>query len=121
MNEAERYRSVRAAFLAVLSCTVILVSCSGTNDPGDRNALTKAFILGPDLSMSVCSGGYFIAIDDQRYRCWELPHNDEVEAEIARRTSFPFDPPIAVRIEWTKPRQNCSGMEIEISRIELDN
>lgn len=72
--------------------------------------MNQAKILEPDYSMCVCCGGWFIKIDNETLRFYELPSdcNIDLNAETL---------PIEVELNWEKDKNDCLGDEIIIHAI----
>jgi hypothetical protein len=74
---------------------VIAASFSACKKSSSINYKNTATITGPDLTMTVCSGGYWIDIDglSAKYRFRELPVGSGIDLSTA---TFP----IRVKLNW---------------------
>ncbi|HSP87344.1 MAG TPA: hypothetical protein VLN45_04375 [Ignavibacteriaceae bacterium] len=82
------------------------LSCSTQVD----EFLDDGVITGVDIRECACCGGYFIDIEDNTYRFYELPANSNIDLSNA-------DFPIHVKIYW-KVDETCLGDEIKVLSIE---
>jgi hypothetical protein len=73
--------------------------------------MSEGQIQGPDFSMCACCGGWFISIDNDRYRFYELSEESDLDLE---NETFP----ITVRLNWRKREHQCLGDEIIVEAIE---
>lgn len=87
--------------LIILSMTI---GC-GKDDPNNYGQIT-----GPDMSLCPCCGGWFIEIEDETYRFFNLPENSGINLT---NESWP----IYVELEWVKDGNGCMGDEIFINSI----
>lgn len=83
--------------------------CSSTNDP---KYMDSGQITGFDMRECICCGGFFINIQNETYRSYNLPQNSKFQ--ITTETEFP----ISVRLNWTESEILCLGDEIDILNIE---
>jgi|TARA_B110000902_G_scaffold255145_1_gene320088 hypothetical protein len=92
--------------IITLSITLLIcISCKK-----EENYMNQAKILEPDYRMCVCCGGWFIKIDNDTLRFYELPSdcNIDLNAETL---------PIEVELNWEKDKNDCLGDEIIIDAI----
>lgn len=80
------------------------------HDDGDGFCGKKGVVIGIDFRKCVCCGGYFIEVEGDTLRSWNLPQPfmDEIAGE---------DFPISVYLEWQPAATPCLGDEIEVSCI----
>lgn len=81
----------------ILVLIVLILSIAACHDTVSNNTdnLVPATITGPDLTMTPCSGGWFIKIDTVTYRLIDLPQESNINLDSAK---FPLD----VYISWMK-------------------
>ncbi len=82
------------------------LSCSMEEDSYKSNGV----ITGIDLSECACCGGYFIEIDRDTYRFFNLPQNSNLNLN---NPVFP----IHVLLDWNPDPNACLGDEIIVTRI----
>ena len=72
---------------------------------------SKGIILGPDLRMCACCGGWYINIDTAKYEFDSLPKNTNIDLQ---KDTFPIN----VKLDWQLSNNlPCPGKRIIISRI----
>lgn len=69
-------------------------------------------ITGVDYSLCVCCGGWFIDIENETYRFYHLPENNNID--LSEEIML-----VDVILEWEKDENGCLGDEIIISSIAL--
>ncbi len=88
-------------------------SCSNSQDPNPA-LKNRGLITGPDYRKCAhpCCGGWFIEIDGNRYRFFDLPAGSDVRLS---ETDFP----IPVRLSWSRSTEShtCYGDVIVIHAI----
>ena len=84
---------------------LLLVSCSK-----DRQLKSEGIITGIDYSLCACCGGWFIEIESNTYRFFNLPEDSKFDLS---NESFP----LAVKLSWSKDTLACLGDEILITAI----
>ncbi len=97
----------------LIKCALMLfimlasISCSEDEVPdlGD-----EAIILGQDLSLCACCGGWFIDIDGERLRFDVMPAGG---IDLSKETL-----PLRVRVQWQQDPDRCFGDEILLQKIE---
>lgn len=72
--------------------------------------MNQAKILEPDYRMCVCCGGWFIKIDNDTLRFYELPSDCNIDLNTETL-------PIEVELNWEKDKNDCLGDEIIIDAI----
>lgn len=72
--------------------------------------MNQAKILEPDYRMCVCCGGWFIKIDNDTLRFYELPSDFNIDLNTETL-------PIEVELNWEKDKNDCLGDEIIIDAI----
>lgn len=93
----------------IISITMTIMSCSDEDqhiafkDPGT--------ILGADLSLCACCGGWFIEINNEKYRFEQLPEDSNIDLNAETY-------PIQVNLDWATDPNACLPDEILIGRIE---
>ena len=70
--------------------------------------MNQAKILEPDYRMCVCCGGWFIKIDNDTLRFYELPSDCNIDLNTETL-------PIEVELNWEKDKNDCLDGEIYIS------
>lgn len=95
--------------LIVIVCFLltILVGCS------KEESMDYGQITGPDMSLCFCCGGWFINIDGNTYRFFDIPENSNLDIE---NETFPIN----VRLDWNNDENQCMGDEIVISAIKKE-
>jgi hypothetical protein len=74
---------------------------------------SSGIITGYDIRECICCGGFFIDIENETYRFYEVPQNSRLNLD---NPSFP----IYVKLDWTKDPNACLGDEIIVLRIEQE-
>jgi hypothetical protein len=92
----------------ILLWSFTIFSCSTEVD----EFMNEGTIIGQDVRECACCGGYFIDINKNRFRFYELPDNSNFDLE---NPAFP----IYVKLDWAMHTNLCLGDEIIISRIEI--
>lgn len=89
---------------------IVFISC--TNDDTSIKYEAKAKIIGSDVGMCACCGGYLIRIEGEEVlkNFSELPKNSNIDLQNA---DFPID----VNLNWTTSNEVCSNFII-ITDIE---
>ncbi|MEO1254073.1 MAG: hypothetical protein AAFY41_04175 [Bacteroidota bacterium] len=87
----------------------VLSSCS--EDEQEKDFQDLGSIVGEDVRLCACCGGWFIEINSETYRFLELPSNSEVSLETSEY-------PIQVKLDWASDSNGCLEDEIVIERIE---
>jgi hypothetical protein len=83
----------------ILFFAIILIAASCKKDKSDMN---EAAIIGADMTMCACCGGYFIDINNTRYRF----NPDSVTSSLNLNTAtFPLD----VDLEWVSIVGPCDN------------
>jgi hypothetical protein len=77
----------------------------------DDDFMSNGIITGYDLRECACCGGFFIDIDKETYRFYEIPENSKLNLDNP-------DFPVYVKLDWTKDPDACLGDEIFVHRIE---
>lgn len=96
------------SIVVFVSC-LLLVSCDKDEPATD---LDRGTIIGQDFTFCVCCGGWFIDINEERYRFKVIPSSADIDLINAE---FPID----VWIDWTPQNNPCLGNEIDVISIEL--
>lgn len=92
--------------LIIYVCILLLMSAGCEKD----DDFSTAQILGADMALCPCCGGWLIKIDNKTYRFFNLPEDSNIDLETE---IFPID----VSLEWTKDTSGCLGDEILIFEI----
>ena len=92
-----------AAFIFIL---IFSVSCSMEED----SYKSTGIITGYDMSECACCGGYFIDIERNTYRFYNIPPNSNLSLD---NPVFP----IYVNLDWNPDPNACLGDEIIVTRI----
>ena len=75
------------------------------------NYMSEGTILGPDIRMCACCGGWFIKIDSTTYEFDSLPANSGIDLG---KENFP----LKVKLDWKlAERAACPDLRIDIQRI----
>jgi hypothetical protein len=75
---------------------------------------SEGTILGPDIRMCACCGGWYIRIDTTTYEFDSLPAGSGIDLE---KETFP----LKVRVDWTYlERAACPYRRIEIQKINKE-
>ena len=96
-----------AAFIFVL---IFCMSCSMEED----SYKSTGVITGADDRECACCGGYFIEIDRNTYRFFNIPPNSNLKLD---NPVFP----IYVKLDWNPDPNACLGDEIIVTRIAKQN
>lgn len=92
----------------VISVLIFFFSCS---DEIDKNFKNSGIITGQDFRRCMCCGGWFIDINSETYRFYDLPDNSDLDL-------YSEEFPVQVNLDWTSDQNGCLGDEILIERIE---
>ncbi len=98
--------------MPVLFLFLVLFVSDCCVDVDMTNWMNEAEITGYDYRECACCGGYFIDIDGEIYRFYEIPSGSDVE--ITAESDFP----IPVNINWHQFPDGCMGDEIGIDEME---
>lgn len=94
-------------YIIIICFTILITAHSCQKDDYESEGL----ITGADPRDCVCCGGWFIEIDLQVYRFYEIPPGSDLDLT---KESFP----VKVRLDWQKDPDACLGDEILVSRIK---
>ncbi|MDP4290890.1 MAG: hypothetical protein Q8908_07400 [Bacteroidota bacterium] len=90
---------------------ICFVGCHKENNGGYQS---KGQILGPDLRLCACCGGWYILIDHVTYEFDTLPANSNFDLQHA---TFP----VSVKLDWQLSNKSaCPDTRIEIIRISKE-
>ena len=91
---------------------IVLISCDNDDD-SQVTFESSAEILGIDMTLCMCCGGWLINIDGEESikRFSELPQNSNIDLQ---NSTFP----ITVQLNWTETMEHC-GNRITIDSIKL--
>ena len=94
--------------IAITSLTILVTGCTKSHKT-TATYMNTATITGPDLGMTVCSGGYFISIDGITAvsRFSTLPSGSGIDLTTA---TFPLH----VKLNWHHPAGDPSPCNIII-------
>ena len=92
-----------AAFIFIL---LLSISCSMEED----SYKSSGIITGVDVRECSCCGGYYIDIEGNTYRFYEIPQNSNLKLD---NQVFP----VYVKLDWNPDPNACLGDEIIITRI----
>ncbi len=98
---------IKAIFIIVIILT--LVSCKKSNSDDFKS---KGIILGPDLGMCICCGGYKIKIDTIIYNFDSVPKNSNINVQ---KEIFP----LPVKLDWNIIQPGCANW-IKIQKIRKE-
>ena len=84
--------------------SLIALSCS------KDQSKNEGIITGADARLCMCCGGWFIDIEGDHYRFYQLPK--DCELDLSKETF-----PLAVTVKWSKMKDSCLGDEIELSYL----
>lgn len=76
----------------------------------EKSLMSTGQITGADARMCACCGGWFINIENETYRFYELPGGSNLDLTTA---SFPID----VELNWNSNSKGCMGDEIVIDEL----
>ena len=72
---------------------------------------SNGIIIGPDIRMCICCGGWYIQIDSLTYEFDSIPRNSNINLQ---KDSFP----IFVKLDWElSTKAGCLNKRITIQRI----
>jgi len=97
--------------IGICIIVVILLCCRKAN----YNAYGSiGIIMGPDIRMCACCGGWFIQIDSTTYEFSSLPDNSDINLE---KETFP----LYVKLDWKASNlTGCPDPKIVIQRIKKE-
>jgi len=87
---------------------IIAFSCRKENN-GTNNGLVLATFTGMDYTKTLCSGGYFFTIDNNRYRAYDIVQN----SILSEQTKFPK----SYLIKYEKQTGGCYGVVSNLVKI----
>jgi hypothetical protein len=76
----------------------------------DDDYMSNGVITGADFRECMCCGGWFIDIDTNRWRLFDIPENSGIKLDTEK---FPLN----VRLDWKKKDSACMSDEIIVLRI----
>ena len=79
----------------------------------EKHFMNEGKITGYDMRMCMCCGGYYIDINSNTYRFYDLPENSGIDLTNATL-------PIYVELDWKKVEPGCLGDEIIVEGLEID-
>jgi len=85
---------------------LLMTACKKENSLQSNGQIT-----GADPRMCACCGGWFINIDNETYRFYDLPAESDLDLTNA---SFP----IQVELNWNTTGNGCMGDEIVIDELK---
>jgi hypothetical protein len=83
---------------------ILLISCGK-----QKEFKSEGNITGLDISMCACCGGWYIEIENNTYRFFDLPKGSGLD--LANETL-----PVTVKLDWVE-MNGCIGDEIEVSKL----
>ncbi len=93
----------------ILLLTIFCIACKD-DDEGLKIDSDFGVVTSADFRLCACCGGWFIEIEDQLYRFYELPENSISISD----EEFP----LRVDVKWELDQDGCMGDEIIITSIE---
>ena len=96
---------MRILFLAL---TITLLTFSGCKREVEFNSV--GIITGPDNRMCPCCGGWFIEIEENTYRFYDIPDVNDID--LANATF-----PISVKLNYSVEGCGCLGDEVVIGNM----
>jgi hypothetical protein len=90
---------------------IILVLLLFSCEKEDDDYKSTGTIVGYDISMCICCGGWIIIIDDTNYLFDNLPDNSDINLETEQL-------PISVKLDWQVMPDGCPPNRITIQRIK---
>ncbi len=99
-------KSTSTTLLTIL--VLLFASCKDDDAPSFQD---RGEILGADLTLCACCGGWYIKINEENYRFHELPAGATIELSAENM-------PIDVWLDWHADPEACLGNEILIDRIQ---
>lgn len=103
-------KSIKSIMFFLLILLLFCTSCK-KDLSAESGFMSVGTIIGGDLRMCMCCGGWFIKIDNDTLRFGNLPQDSNIDLQIE---SFPLE----VRLNWEKSSFQCLGDEIIILKIE---
>ena len=85
-----------------LSLTFITLSCSNSSNTDDGYINSDAQIIGYDLRMCACCGGWLTDIEHDTLRIWEMPKDFE---KLLNEKQLP----VPVKLNWKKKTDSCGA------------
>jgi hypothetical protein len=108
----KRFKIYAALFIAVVAMSTF-ISCKKINEPPYMN---NAEIIGYDLRLCVCCGGYIVTIDNVSnpngsafFLVGQFPSNFVLDANPTY--------PVAIKLDWEVDTAKCYSNYIKILRI----
>ena len=104
--------------LCSVAASVLLTSCSGTNDASQKVLTSEGVITGPDFRrcMSPCCGGWFITIDGKQYRFLEFPQGTDPSLPPNTLEEYPVE----VKLIWEPNERACGEDLINVLAIRRE-
>ena len=101
---------MRLGFVLIIVIAFGLICCQ--KEP-DNDFQSNGKIIGPDLGMCICCGGWHIVIDGVTYNFDSIPGNSDINLQ---KESFP----VFVKLDWQLAgTSGCPGW-ITIQRIQKE-
>ncbi len=94
--------------ILLLAFVFWLVACQ----KDDLNVRSEGQVVGYDLRLCACCGGWYLEIDGETYRA------DLSAEDVARLNLETPALPVLVRLDWKLKENPCLGDEIIVTRIE---
>lgn len=85
-----------------MSIILFLSSCSDSTNTNDNYITSDGVITGYDLAECVCCGGWFVEIEKDTLRIWNMP--EEFNKILSEK-----EMPVEVRLSWKKMTDNCGA------------
>jgi hypothetical protein len=81
------------------------------NQENSNVFISKGIIIGPDIRMCACCGGWYIQIDSTTYEFDTLPVNSDIDLQ---KETFP----LFVKLDWQlSDKGGCPNNRITVQRI----
>ena len=63
-----------SGYLFVGAAILFMLTVGACNKPGNvpPKGFVEAVFTGPDLTMTMCSGGYFFTVDNEKFRAYDI-------------------------------------------------
>ncbi len=101
------------SFAIVVFVVFILFPSCNDQEPAP-NPPDRGSIIGRDFALGACCGGWFIDINEERYRFMEIPAATDIDLI---NSEFPIE----VLVEWSPQQNACLGNEIDVISMERTN
>jgi hypothetical protein len=100
-------------FWGLALCFTLFTMSSCEKEQEKEDAMQEATITSFDVSLCACCGGWFVTIEGQRFRFYELPES-KISLDLTKQKL-----PLTLRISWKPKEKPCMPDLIDVLAYEL--